>query len=190
MKKAIFLVVLTLLGANVIYAQGETSSSSVSWGVAAGVNFSGVMGDDVDNVDSRTGLYVGGVVNIGISELFSVQPEVKYSMRGWKDGEFTIKIDYVDIPVMADFEVVDGLSLQGGPLIGINLSAKVEDDDGDETDIDNISTLNAGIAIGAQYELPVGVFFNIRYDMGFNDVIDNNFSAKNCNLGGGVGFFF
>lgn len=175
---------LFMMGITVANAQG------VRFGAKAGANFSSATGDDVPDISSRTGLNIGAVVNIPVSELFSVQPEVTYSMRGFKDGEFTIKIDYVDVPILADFEIVDGLSLQGGPLFGINLSAKVEDGDGTEGDIEDISTLNAAAAIGAQYELPMGLFFQVRYDIGFNDLIDNDFNAKNSNLSAAVGFFF
>ncbi len=188
MKKVFFFAVLAIFGVTASSAQEGASTGGFHWGVKAGANFSSVNGDDVNDVDSRTGLQIGGVVSIPVTELFSVQPEVVYSMRGWKDGDFTIKVDYVDVPVMADFEIIEGLSLQGGPLLGFNLSAKVENEDGNENDIEDISTLNVGAAIGAQYELPVGVFFNVRYDMGFNDVIDNNFDAKNCNIGASVGF--
>lgn len=184
MKKLIFLSVIFMLGVTVSNAQG------VKFGPKAGVNFSGVNGDDVDNVDSRTGLNIGAAVSFGISELFSVQPEVTYSMRGFTDGEFDIKLDYVDIPVMADFTIAEGLSLQGGPIFGINITA-TQEVDGNESDLDDISTLNIAAAIGAQYELPIGLFFNIRYDMGFNDIIDiePSVDAKNCNLNVSAGFW-
>lgn len=183
MKKIMFLTVITLMFAI------ATNAQSVRFGPVAGVNFAGANGDDVEDTDSRTGLNIGGAVDIEVSELFSIIPEVTYSMRGLKDGDFTIKIDYVDVPVMADFEIAEGLSLQGGPLFGFNLSGKVEDQNGNEEDIEDISTLNMAAAIGAQYELPMGLFFNVRYDMGFNDVIDNDFDAKNCNISLKVGFW-
>ncbi|MBT8255086.1 MAG: PorT family protein [Bacteroidia bacterium] len=183
MKKFMFLAVIVLFSAAVTHAQTRI-------GARGGVNIAGVNGDDTDGTESRVGLNIGAAFNFEVSELFSVQPEVTYSMRGFKDGEFTIKIDYVDVPVMADFEIAEGLSLQGGPIFGFNISGNVEDGAGNETDLEDVSTLNIGAGIGAQYELPAGLFFNVRYDMGFNDVIDNNFDAKNCNIGFGVGYWF
>ncbi len=188
MKKLFFFAVLAIFGMTASSAQEGATTGGFHWGVKGGANFSSVNGDDVNDVDSRTGIQIGAVASFEVTELFSVQPEVIYSMRGWKDGNVTIKLDYVDVPVVADFEIIEGLSLQGGPLFGINLSAKVENEDGNENDIEDISTLNIGAAIGAQYDFPMGLFLNIRYDMGFNDVIDNNFDAKNCNLGASVGF--
>lgn len=186
MKKVILIAILFMLGVTISNAQG------VRFGAKAGANFSNASGDDTDGFDGRTGLNLGAVVNIEVSELFAVQPEVTYSMRGFKDGEFTIKVDYVDVPIMADIEIIDGLSLQGGPVFGINVSGKVEDGDGNEADIDDVSTLNVGAGIGAQYELPFGLFLQVRFDTSFNDIIDVEpaFDAKNSNLSASAGFFF
>jgi hypothetical protein len=193
MKKLIFLTVLVVLGMTVSNAQTETKTTTFRWGPTAGVNFSGASGD-VDDIDSRTGFRAGVVASLEISELFSVQPEVVYSMRGWKEQNLTIKIDYVEVPIMADFEVVDGLSLQGGPIIGFNISAELVN--GMTVDIqDDVESISFGFAIGAQYELPMGLFFNLRYDMGINNINANDndfgdeFVIRNCNLGLSAGFY-
>jgi len=190
MNKFIFLTVLVVLGMTVTIAQTDSNTTTFRWGPTAGVNFSGVTGDDVDNVNSRTGIRVGAVASIGISEVFSVQPEIVYSMRGWKDGEFTIKVDYVDVPILADFEVYDGLSLQGGPIIGFNISGEVEGG-GNTSDLDNIESVGYGFVVGAQYEFSMGLFLNARYDMGLNDVFsgDIDITAKNCALAFSMGYY-
>ena len=141
MKKLILIAILLMLGITVSNAQG------VRFGAKAGANFSNASGDDTDGFDGLTCLNIGAVAEIEVSELFAIQPEVTYSMRGFKDMEFTIKLDYVDVPVLADFEIADGLSLQGGPVFGINVSGKVEDGAGNDTDLEDISTLNVGAGI-------------------------------------------
>jgi len=193
MKKFIFLTVLVILGIAISNAQTETKTTTFRWGPTAGVNFSGASGD-IDDIDGRTGLRAGVAASLEISELFSVQPEVVYSMRGWKEQNLTIKIDYVEVPVMADFEVYDGLSLQGGPIIGFNISAEVVN--GMTVDIqDDVESVSFGAAIGAQYVLPMGLFFNLRYDMGINNINANDnefgdeFVIRNCNLGLSAGFY-
>ncbi|NND62410.1 MAG: PorT family protein [Flavobacteriaceae bacterium] len=184
MKKLMFLTVTMFLCVAVAQAQGPR------FGAKAGVNIAGVNGDDTDGTDSRTGLNIGGVASFDLGEIFSIQPEVTYSMRGFGDGEFTIKIDYVDVPVMGDVEIAEGLSLQGGPVLGFNISGTVEDGAGNESDLEDVSTLNVGAGIGVQYEFEFGLFITARYDTAFNDVIDNNFDAKNNNIGLSVGWWF
>lgn len=190
MKKLIFLAILFMLGMTVSNAQ------TFRWGPTAGVNFSSASGDITDiegGIDMRTGIRVGLAANIGVAELFAVQPEVTYSMRGWKEQGFTIQVDYIDVAAMADFVIAEGLSLQGGPIIGFNISA--EQVNGMTFDFkDNVESITFGAAIGAQYELPLGLFFNLRYDMGISNInateFGDEFVIRNCLLGLSAGFFF
>jgi len=179
MKKLIFITALLLCSFNVIHAQGE-----LRFGASAGVNFSGVNGDDTKNTDGRTGFRVGAVVDIGITEKFSVQPVVAISIQGWKDRGLDIKANYVVVEAKADYEVVDGLSLQAGPLVGFNIHASVDQDD-----ITNFKSTNIGALVAAQYEFPFELFVNVQYDMGFSDLIPN-FDARNRNLSISLGKFF
>ncbi len=188
MKKLFLFAIIATFGVVASNAQGESDTGNFHWGLKAGVNISSVNGDDTDDVKSRTGLHIGAAANIGISELFSVQPEILYSMRGWKDGDFIIKTDYVDINAKADFKIAEGFSIQGGPVVSFNISATAEGN-GNSGDIADIEQILLGALIGAQYEMPMGLFFNVHYDIGFTDVIDTNFDAKNNNLAFSVGFF-
>ncbi|PKA84304.1 outer membrane protein with beta-barrel domain [Ulvibacter sp. MAR_2010_11] len=183
MKKLLIMAAIAVFGFTTANAQG------VSFGVKAGANFASINGDDADDLDGRTSFHVGGVVNIGISELFAVQPELVYSAQGFEFEDVKGKLDYVNIPIMADFTVADGLSLQGGPQVGINISAKQEFD-GETEDIDDIETLDLGFGAGAQYRLPdMGLFFQARYVIGFNDIVED-FAGKNSVISLSVGWFF
>ncbi len=178
---------IAVLGFTTANAQG------VSFGAKAGANFASLNGDDADNLDGRTGFHVGGVVNIGISEIFAVQPEILYSSQGYKFnsafGDVKGMLDYINIPILADITVVDGLSLQGGPQVGINISAKAKAD-GETGDIDDVETLDIGFGGGAQYRLPdMGLFFQARYVIGFSDVI-TDVTAKNNVISLSAGWFF
>ncbi|HBY70085.1 MAG TPA: hypothetical protein DEG69_21445, partial [Flavobacteriaceae bacterium] len=160
-------------------------------------NFASLTGDDVDDIDGRTSFHVGGVANIGITELFSVQPELIYSSQGASaddsDGDLTLKLDYINIPIMADFQLAEGFSLQGGPQVGFNISSKF-DFDGDEEDVENIQTLDFGVGIGAQYVLPMNLFFQARYVIGITNVYEEfegiDTEAQNSVVSVSVGYFF
>ena len=179
MKKVLILTALLLCNLAILNAQGD-----IRFGASVGINFSGINGDDAEGTDGRTGFRGGAVVDIGISEKFSVQPVVAISIQGWKDNGFDIKANYVVVEAKADYEVVEGLSLQAGPLVGFNIHASVDGDD-----ITNFESTNVGALIAAQYELPFGLFFNVQYDMGFTDLLPN-FDANNRNLSISIGKFF
>lgn len=171
-----------------------TSHAQIMFGAKAGANFASVTGSDVDNVDGRTDFHVGALANIGINEWFAIQPEVVYSAQGFSfddDADIEQSISYLNIPIMADFTIAEGLSLQGGPQVGIKVGSKfkVDGDDIDEDD-DGIESLDIGTGIGAQYKLPdLGLFFQARYVVGFTDIIED-VDASNSVISLSVGWFF
>jgi hypothetical protein len=169
MKKLILLVAVALFAFNV-------NAQEVTFGAKAGVNFANVSGDDADGFDSRTSFHVGGVVNIGVSEKFSVQPEVVYSSQGAKDSfegiDVDYKMDYINVPVLAKFMVADGFSIEAGPQIGLLLSAKIEGE-GEEVDIkDDLKGIDFSGAIGVNYEMASGLNFGARYNLGLGNIAD------------------
>lgn len=190
-----------LFAAVAVFGLSTMSAQEIHFGAKAGANFASLNGDDADDVDGRTDFHVGGVVNIGITELFAIQPELIYSGQGFsaddeEDVEFSIS--YLNVPIMADFTIAEGLSLQGGPQIGFKLDSKFkvdgDDIDFDDDDDDGVEGLDLGIGIGAQYKLPLGLFFQARYVTGFNNVFEDfdgeSTEAKNAVISVSVGYFF
>lgn len=185
MKKLLCLSIFTLCLTFVATGQ------SLNVGAKAGLNVASLNGDDTDEIDGRTSFHVGAVVNLGITELFAVQPEVVYSAQGFtaenEGAEATGKLDYLNIPILADFTIAEGLSLQGGPQFGINIT--------DEADFDGVTesleaeSFDLAAVIGAQYKTALGLFFQARYAIGFSDVIQD-VDAKNANLSLSVGYFY
>ncbi|MFC7357354.1 porin family protein [Jejudonia soesokkakensis] len=171
-----------------------TTQAQVMFGAKAGANFASITGSDVNDVDGRTDFHVGALANIGINEWFAIQPEVVYSAQGFSfDDEADVEqsISYLNIPIMADFTIAEGLSLQGGPQVGIKVGSKfkVDGDDIDEDD-DGIESLDIATGIGAQYKLPtLGLFFQARYMIGFTDIIED-VDASNSVVSVSVGWFF
>lgn len=143
----------------VVIAFGTVNAQDMKFGVKAGANFSNLTGDA--DVDGRTGFYIGGLVDFGISEKFHVQPEILYSMEGGKDAE----LDFVRIPIMAKYYLMDGLNIQAGPMLGFKIGA--------EDGLDEVTkSFDYGLGFGAAYELPIGVFFDLRYNLGLSNISD------------------
>ena len=189
MKKLFFLAAFAAMGV-------ITSNAQVSFGAKGGVNFASVNGDDFDADEGLTSFHIGGVASIAISGFFSIQPEIVYSSQGYSfdffDVESKVKIDYLNIPIMADFEVINGLSLQCGPQLGINLSGKIDVNvEGQSRDLDGIETLDIGAGIGAQYQLAdKGLFFQARYVNGLTEIFEDDTKAKNGVISLSVGYMF
>lgn len=198
MKKVILFAVFSLFATTNFFAQNAPSenstSSGVSFGVKAGPNFASLTGDDTDDLDGRTSFHAGGVVNIGVSELFAVQPEVVYSAQGatfTEEGmDITIKLDYLNVPVLADFTLAEGFSLQGGPQVGFNITKEFEAD-GVSEEIEDVESVIFDAVIGAQYRLPMGLFFQARYVIGISNASsDADVEIKNSVVSVSAGWFF
>ncbi|MGB3342393.1 MAG: porin family protein [Aequorivita sp.] len=184
-----------LLLATVVVFTLSAQSQEIRMGAKAGVNFANmsIKPDDGEKLDSRTSFHIGGLVEIPITEKFSVQPEILYSSQGSQSkyseefmgerisSEIKYKLDYLSIPIMAKYYVIEGLGLEAGPQFGILVSAKGDyeisglgiSESGTEDLKDDLKKLDIGLGFGASYRLDMGVFFGARYVLGLTDISDN-----------------
>ncbi|NNK86783.1 MAG: PorT family protein [Flavobacteriaceae bacterium] len=190
MKRLVLVAVLTTFCFTATQAQ-------VEFGVKGGLNIANLNGDDADELDpnSRTSFNFGAVVGISVSDNFSVQPEVLFSGQGATvdsdEGEATFKLNYINVPVLASFEVTDGLSLQAGPQLGINIGDDLEFDGQSEST--EAESIDFGAAFGAQYQLANGLLFQARYAVGLSDVYKEDgqeIDVKNGVLSFSIGYMF
>jgi hypothetical protein len=168
-------IILTM--AVVLTATFANAQKDMKFGVKAGYQSTNLTGD-VD-LDANGGFYIGGLVDFSVSEKFHVQPELMYSIEGAKDA----KLNYLRIPVMAKFYVMDGLSLQAGPELALKAG-------GDDTIKDAVKSMDYGLGFGAGYELESGLMFDARYNLGLANISDGAGSVKNVGIQIGLGYRF
>lgn len=176
-------VVLSLLA---VAAVGVAQAQEVKFGPKAGLNISN-MSTSID-YDSNVSFHVGAVVEAKITDKFSIQPEVLYSVQGVKD----VSIEYVSVPVLAKYFVTPGFSVEVGPQV--SFLAKAEKDVLGLVTVDTKELYNSvdfGLNFGVAYDLPSGPFVNARYNLGLTDVYKSNISsAKHGVFQVGVGYKF
>lgn len=171
MKKLVLAAVAVFAIGNSAFAQQE-----VKFGPKAGVNFSNISG--LDNAEMKTGFHVGAVAEIKFNEKFSIQPEVLYSAQGAKftnnNSEVKWNNDYINIPIMFKYYLVDGFSVEAGPQVGFLTKAEQEGTFGGytgTTDVkDNYKSVDFGVNFGLAYDLPSGLFVNARYNLGLSKI--------------------
>ena len=176
MKKIFILAVVALLSTTAMTAQ-------TTFGAKAGLNFSNLTGDDISDLDGRTSFHLGLIAEIMFSEKFGIQPEVLYSAQGAKEGDETLKLDYINIPVLLKYYVTNGLSIEAGPQVGFNVVAEAEG-----ADIEDVET-DIGAGLGLGYTTPQGLFFQARYNFGFSEILQD-VDAKNSVMQLSVGYRF
>ena len=153
--KKIILSVMAVFAFGFANAQG---SDAIKFGVKGGFTSSNFAGDVTS--DPTTGFYVGGLVDFHVTETFHVQPELLYSAEGAKDA----KVNFLRIPIMAKYYIVNGFSLQAGPELAFKAGGDVISD--------YLKSMDFGLGIGAGYEMSSGLMFDARYNLGLADLND------------------
>ena len=180
MKKTV-LVILCII------AFSGAKAQQVKFGVKAGLNVATIHGENL-NTDSKLGLHVGGLVELKLSDSFSIQPEVLYSQMGTENDANQLKIDYISLPVMAKYYIVDGFSLELGPQISFLVDDVVKTNDGGSLDPD-IENYDLSANLGLGYQFKQGLFVQTRYNLGLT-AIQENPDIKNGSFQISVGYQF
>ncbi|NNE03271.1 MAG: PorT family protein, partial [Eudoraea sp.] len=170
-----------------------TSCTTMRYGVKAGPTFATLTGDDTDNLDAKIGFFFGGLAELEVTDMFSVQPELLFSSQGTKYSESDgfdgkLKFNYLNLPVMAKVYVSDGFFFEAGPQLGYLLSAKDEYEspglsgEDDLKDEGFVKDIDVGANIGLGYQLDSGLNIGARYNFGLTNINDledsGDFSIK------------
>jgi hypothetical protein len=170
------------------------------------VNFANQSTDPDAELDSRTGMAVGGYVGIPVNNVLSVQPEGLFTMKGAESEGSSWKLNYIEVPVLARASFMHEASAHpaifAGPAVGFNLSSKIEDDSVEESiDVkDETNPIDFGVVVGGGVDIPFSsgknsLGLDLRYTLGLNNVNDSetseDFSVKNgvLQIMGSVGLF-
>ncbi|GGD29723.1 porin family protein [Flavobacterium orientale] len=192
----------------VVIAQAQTNvdqSNSSGFGAKGGINIANFVGDDAGSSKSFVGFNFGLFAEFKLSQKLYIQPELLYSAQGAKedltiegiDFDATLKVNYINIPVMFKYYVANDFSLEAGPYVGFLTSAKVKVESsigsGTEDAKDFFKSTDFGLGIGFNYDVTQAIFLNARYSAGLaqigdTDTDDND--VKNSVLQFGLGFRF
>ena len=189
MKKLMIFAVM-MLSAMTASAQQEVGTWSVTPKV--GINLAKVT--NANDASMKVGLVAGADLNYQIAEKFAVSAGVFYSMQGAKskdDGiKTTAKLDYINIPILAQFYVVPGLALKAGIQPAFNVKHKYKVESGGssaEADYPDFKTFDFSIPLGVSYEFSNFVI-DARYNLGLTKLVDNGESSKNSVIQFTVGY--
>lgn len=180
-KIQLFTVIIALVfSVSAIQAQVD---SAAQFGIKGGVNFSNMYTDDVDDENVLTSFNAGVFVNLPVSDLFSIQPEVLYSRKGaeltydnaFATGSAKFNLNYIEVPVLLKINVSENFNIHAGPYFAYLIDSKITNQ-GDgvfdfETDIDNddLNKFDAGIAAGIGFDFD-SFGIGARYNYGLSPI--------------------
>ena len=193
MKKLLITLFCALFALSALHAQGD-----VKFGVTGGLITSRInnkvapLGINLVNTTlaSGTGFYVGGITSVGIGESFGVQAELVYAKAG--------DLEYVQLPIMVKYYVIEGLYAQVGPQFSISTNANkvgnLIEDLFNSQDVIGVNTLGVDLGFGAGYDILKNLSVQARYSVELTNRIDGALGSittgKVNNLILGIAFFF
>lgn len=183
------------------------SQTTLALGLEAGLNLANVSITPSQTSNSRTGLIIGGVLDIGISRNIGVTTGLRYTMKGFQVTNqgvtFTDKLNYLEVPALlkVKFPLTEVKPyLVGGPVLGIRVSASEEQSNGTQTaDVDASSafeSIDFGLLFGGGLDFNVAnktdLFIQAGYGFGLSNIWKQTTTVTVKNYGiqftGGVKF--
>lgn len=151
-----------------IFGVGVASAQEIDLGLKAGANFSNFSDTKDLEMSNKTGFQVGAFAAIRIGNI-GIQPELLYSKQGAKFRGKDIDLDYVNVPVILKYYIIQGLNVQVGPQFGF----VVDDNLGKVfTDINEgvkAREFDVSGLVGIGLDLPFGIRLDGRYNFGLSD---------------------
>jgi hypothetical protein len=162
-----------LLSLVILTSVALSASAQVQVGAKGGLNIANLGGDGLSGqgVSSLISFHIGGQVSIPVADKFSIQPEVLYSGEGAKATGGKFLLGYLNIPVLAEYNIAKGLNVEAGPQLGFLLSAQAEPTSGPSTDIKSqLKSTDFALVLGLNYKFTESIGADARYNIGISDI--------------------
>ena len=173
--KKLFLIAVAMLATLSVSAQSAPGTFSLK--PMVGATLSSVRGSDVDGVKMKFGLVAGAEGIYQVSDMFALSGGLLYSMQGFKtDTTLDLKMntEYLNIPILANIYIAQGLALKAGVQFGLLTKAKAKGKYGNiEEDIDikdHMKSLDLSIPVGVSYEINNSFTIDARYNFGLSKI--------------------
>lgn len=172
MKKIVLFAALMVA---TLTANAQNEVGQITLKPMAGMTLANIT-DNGGDTKMKVGLAAGVEGEYGLAENFSLTAGLIYSMQGSKEdkGDGKDKLDYLNIPILANYYVMKGLAIKAGIQPGFLMSAK--DEDGDSFK-DDCNTFDLSIPLGVSYEYQNFVI-DARYNLGLTKINKNGDKSR------------
>ena len=167
-----FILVAAIMMASIsVFAQHEPGSLTIQ----PRIGFSAADFNNTKDTKVRVGMVVGPEFEYTLSKRFSLAFGVNYSQQGAEqdNADVTYKMDYVTVPVVANFYIVKGLALKAGIQPGYNIKAKMNASTVVGDFADAVKKFDVSVPVGLSYEF-CNIVLDARYNLGVTKMFDMN----------------
>lgn len=179
--KKFFFIVFSLI---TISSFSQAMDCNCAFGIKAGANFANI--NDASGLSNRTGFLVGIFAGVKFSDSVGIQGDLLYSQQGADFDPEKIDLNYVNIPIVLKYFVVQGLNIQAGPQFGFIVDDNIKEVFGDIVEAESFDLTGV---VGVGYDLPMRIKVDARYNFGLTDIF-NNTEGKNSVVSLSLGYSF
>ena len=190
--KKLFLMAIVMMVSVSAFAQREVGGLTLQPRI-------GIIAADFNNTEdtqARVGLFAGAELEYYISSRVGLSGGLYYAQQGaeLENYDVTWKLDYLNIPLVANFYVWKGLALKVGLQPGIKLSSKLDGATGKyhaSVNIDDaVNTFDLAVPVGISYDFG-RLVLDARYTIGLTKAFkDDYLDSKNISFQLGIGYKF
>jgi hypothetical protein len=159
------------------------SDKSTQYGIIAGLNLTNLYTNDaVSNINA--GFNAGGFIRLPVTNSIAIEPELYVSTKGSSmtynsllvNGTANFNLTYLEMPVIAVFNMTKLVNLQVGPYVSYLIDGKVKNvanvtlfNFEQNLNVNDYNRLDAGIVVGVGLDVRT-VTMGMRYNLGLINV--------------------
>ena len=177
MKKFMMMVAMAFA---TLTASAQAEAGTLTLKPLVGINVANITDG---NGDAKVGLAAGAELGYQLNESFAVTAGAIYSMQGAKNDGYKLNLDYINIPILANYYITKGLAVKAGIQPAFNVKAE-----GEYGDIEGFKSFDLSIPVGLSYEISDFVI-DARYNWGMTKLLEG-FDSKNTVFQFTVGYKF
>ncbi|WP_165822197.1 porin family protein [Hymenobacter edaphi] len=184
-----FKITSLLAGALLAAGAAQAQTTGTQFGLKAGLTNAVLDGTINTGAEPKNGFHLGGFVRWRPSARFALQPELVYAQQGCDTRvvntvpfEGQIKLNYLNVPILAKVYLGKVFNLQAGPQIGFLLGAQREGQvmystvsgyKSEKVDVRDDYKNDLALCGGLGADLPFGLIVAARINYGLTDIDKN-----------------
>ena len=190
--KKLFFAAAVLMCSLTAFAQTKEGTFNIL--PKAGINISTL--SNKDNAKVKVGFTAGAEAEYQLTKQLSLSAGALFSMQGAKsttvfrevdnttkeirevDIKNTMEFDYINVPILANYYIIEGLAVKLGIQPGFNIVAKRKRTDGVDKVSENLKNLGVDVR-KVDFSIPIGISYELndfvvdaRFNLGLTEVAD------------------
>ena len=190
--KKLFFAAAVLMCSLTAFAQTKEGTFNIL--PKAGINISNL--SNKDNAKVKLGFTAGAEAEYQLTKQLSLSAGAMFSTQGAKsttvfrevdnttkeirevDIKNTMEFDYINVPILANYYIIEGLAVKLGIQPGFNIVAKRKRTDGVDKVSENLKNLGVDVR-KVDFSIPIGISYELndfvvdaRFNLGLTEVAD------------------